>query len=248
MPNTSRRNFGKLIAGAAAALPLASGTGLSAVSQNTSPGSQDTKQRQNVQPGKQKIFSHQNTPPPMILEEGSLKVDLQNVNLGTGDEPPGSSSTGYRWDPGLASEIYIIGLRIVSGSGEELFYLDRDDVDPGEKQNQLHVLIDMEGSSGTRKEVIISTNGQNVTFKVPGSRKLKKKLISGTPEPGNGGRVRFRYYDDTGSSEPGVMKSIAVAIGPSASARVITRLNGDPQMPSRPLAEARVMVWFGSTT
>jgi hypothetical protein len=133
-------------------------------------------------------------------------------------------------------------LQIISGGGRVLFYLDRDGVDEPERL-PLHVLIHMEGGASSRKEVVLSTAGKFVTLKVPGSRVLKKKhLTSGGPiEPGSAGRVRYRYFDQTGA-ENWKVEGIAVGIGPPGAHKVITRFNradlGDA------ILGTQVMIWF----
>jgi len=52
---------------------------------------------------------------------------VKDVNLGAGDElPKHPSGNYYRWEfPTTATEIYIVGVQIVSGAGKILFFLDR---------------------------------------------------------------------------------------------------------------------------
>jgi len=221
MKKTSRRNFGKLIAGAAAALPVASLSSISTEAQQ-----------------------HQDTPPDILLEEGSLKLDVKDVNLGAGDElPKHPSGNYYRWEfPTTATEIYIVGVQIVSGAGKILFFLNRDNVDQAEKL-PLHILVHMEGTAGSRKELILSTEGKYVTFKVPMDRVLKKKRLTpnGPFEPGSTGRIRFRYFD-TGGAENWKIEGVAVGIGPAGAHKVITRFNRANL--GTAINGVQVMLWF----
>ena len=215
MKKTSRRNFGRLIAGAAAALPLSS--------VNALPQSVRESQRRGG------IESHQNTPPDLILEQGSLKIDVKDLTLAAQAELPAASGGGYQWQfpqPGTG-DIYMTGLQIVSGAGQLLFYIDRDHVDDAEKLHPLSVLVHMEGTPSNRQEVVVSTDRKFVTFKVPNNRKLKKNHQNNVPipDPGSPGRVRFRYLDQNGNAGNFNVQSIAVALGPHGQHKVMTRVD-----------------------
>jgi hypothetical protein len=245
MQNTSRRSFGKLIAGAVAALPLASCTSPStgnqnaeAVAQNTQSATQTRQQRAQAT-----MVSHQDTPPPIILEEGSVKLDVEdNSLLGSGDEFPKDFGGNYRWQyKNDSKDIYIVGLQIVSVSGRVWFYLDRDYVENGDKV-PLNVVIETEGSGSSKKEVVLSTEKNGVTLGFPQKRVLKKRHQSGQPaEPGYGGRIRYRYHDDSGK-ETGTIQGITVFLGPIADKRIITRFHRDDLGPA--MDGIRLMVWF----
>ncbi len=200
MEKTSRRNFGKLIAGAVATLPLASCSRPTGT-ENTQSAAQNTSTAPaNSQEAKAQGFHHQDTPPSLILEEGSLKVDIMDPTLESTEELPKTGNT-YKWEyPDASSDIYIVSAQIVSGAGKMLFFLNRENVDNAEKK-PLHILVHLETSTGMRKELVVSTDGRHVTFTVPASRRLRRKRLGGASgpfEPGNGGRVRFRYFDDGG--------------------------------------------------
>ena len=232
MKKTSRRNFGKLIAGAAAALPL---TSVNALPQTV----REPQRRQSIE-------SHQNTPPDLILEQGSLKIDLKDPSLENQAELPAGSGGGQQWQfPQTGTRnIYMNGLQIVSGAGQLLFYIDRDHVVENERPHVLTVLVHMEGTPSNRQELVLSTDGRFVTFKLPNNRKLKKNHQNNVPipDPGSPGRVRFRYLDPNGNAGNFNVQSIAVAVGPHGQHTVITRVDMDH------LAEAgpgtQVMVWF----
>ena len=248
MEKTSRRNFGKLIAGAAAALPLVSCSGptptnnTQSAAQNTSPAAS------NSQEAKAQFFHHQDTPPSLILEEGSLKVDIMDTTLESKDELPKTGNV-CKWEyPSATSDIYIVGAQIVSGAGKVLFFVNRENVDTDEKKAPmaLNIRVHMETESGNRKELVVSTDGRNVTFTVPPNRRLKRKRLGGGGtsdpyEPGNGGRVRFRYFDD-GGVESWKLEGVAVGIGPEGAHKIMTRYSRTN------LGEAingtQVMLWF----
>jgi hypothetical protein len=227
MKKTSRRNFGKLIAGAAAALPLTS------ISAGTLP--------------KTEIQSHQDTPPDLTLEQGSLIIDIKDSALDDQQELP-SVSDGYQWKFPQKGEgnIYMLGVKIVSGDGDVLFYADRHHREKSENVEVLTLLLHMEGllSDSNRKEVIVSTNRSYVTFKVPSGRKLKKNHQNNTPipDPGSKGTVRFRYLDEHGNAGNFNLKSIAVAVGPHGQHKLITRIHLDHL--DTAAKGTKVMVWF----
>jgi hypothetical protein len=246
MQKTSRRDFSKLIVGAATTLPLISSAGSSAEVQDTNKETRTTQAGIGNTQGetRENHRNHQDTPPPIILEEGSLKLDVLDRNLGSGEElPKHPSGNYYRWEfPTSASEIYIVGVQIVTGAGKTLFYLDRDGVDGPEKL-PLHILVHMEGDQSHRQELAISTEGKYVTFKVPTDRMLKKThLAPGGPyEPGSSGRARFRYLENTGA-EKWKMEGVAVGIGPAGAHRVITRFKREDFDPA--IQGAQVRMWF----
>jgi hypothetical protein len=248
MQKTSRRNFGKLIAGAVAAFPLASCTSPSTENQNAQPSAGETQREKQAaqQPRPEEAFSHQDTPPPMILEEGSLKVDVRNANLGAGDEFPKESANNYRWEyPDVSKDIYIVGMQIVSVAGKVWFYLDRDSVE--NTKVPLNVVIHMEGTGGSKKEVVLSTDKMAVTLKFPPGRVLKKKYLSGSSgptEPGYGGRIRYRYFDTSGP-ETGRIEAITVFLGSVTDNNMITRF--DRGKLGAAMDGVRVMFWFEAT-
>ena len=227
MKKTSRRNFGKLIAGAAAALPLTS------ISARNLP--------------EKAIQYHQDTPPDLILEQGSLIIDIRDSALAAQQEPP-SGSDGYRWRFPQTGQgnIYMLAVRIVSGAGEVLFYADRDHREKSENVEVLTLLLHMEGllSDRNRKEVIVSTDRNYVTFKVPSDRKLKKNHQNNTPVPDEAskGVVRFRYLDENGNAGNFNLKSVAVAVGPYGQHKLITRIPMDHL--DTAAKGTKVMVWF----
>lgn len=229
MKKTSRRNFGKVIAGAAAALPL---TSFNALPQRRMQS--------------ERILNHQNTPPDLVFEQGSLKIDVKDLTLAAQPELPPASGGGHQWQfPQTGTrDIYMIGLQIVSGAGQVLFYMDRDHVDDAERLHPLTVLIHMEGTPANRQEVVVSTSGRFVTFKVPNNRKLKKNHQNNVPipDPGSPGRVRFRYLDPDGNAGNFNVQSIAVAVGPQGQHKVITRIDLDHLGQAGP--GTQVWVWF----
>ena len=247
MKKTSRRNFGKLIAGAVATLPLVSSSSVTAAGNTESSAQAKPPAKRDSQKRTRNILNHQDTPPPLLMEEGSLKVDLMDPSLESTEELPKTGNT-HKWEfPKATRDIYIVGVQIVSGAGQLLFFMNRESAATEEKRSLLQILIHMETAGGSRQEVVVSTSGRFVTFTVPTSRRLKRKhLGSGGPtdpvEPGNGGRVRFRYFDDaTSPAERGELESVAVAIGPGGAHKV-TRYNradlGDA------ITGTQVMVWF----
>jgi len=239
MKKTSRRHFAKTMTAALAAAPVALSVSAAANAQTP-----DGRAQTPISP--QRILNHQNTPPDVILEQGSLKIDVKDLTLAAQSELPAASGGGYQWQfPQTGSrDIYMIGLQIVSGAGQLLFYLDRDHVDDAERLNPLTVLVHMEGTPTNRQELIVSTNQKFVTFKVPNDRKLKKNHQNGVPipDPGSTGRVRFRYLDQNGNTGSFNVQSIAVAVGPHGQHKVISRIDIDHLQQAGP--GTQVLAWF----
>ncbi|MDQ6651599.1 MAG: hypothetical protein M3Y84_02530, partial [Acidobacteriota bacterium] len=88
MRKTSRRSFTKSLAGAIAVVPFASSlaSGQKELALNTKELALNTKDagdldRENLSPAPQnqvRIFSEHNTPPPALLMEGSLIIEVSN--------------------------------------------------------------------------------------------------------------------------------------------------------------------------
>jgi hypothetical protein len=239
MKKTSRRDFAKTMTAALAAAPVALSTSAAAKAQTPGRPAQTP-----ISP--QRILNHQNTPPDLILEQGSLKIDVKDPSLENESELPPASG-GHQWQfpqTGTPRNIYMTGLQIVSGAGQLLFYVDRDHVDDAEKLHELSVLVHMEGTPSNRQEVVVSTAGRFVTFKMPNNRKLKKNHQNNVPipDPGSPGRVRFRYLDQNGNAGNFNVQSIAVALGPHGQHKVITRVDIDHLQQAGP--GTQVLAWF----
>lgn len=242
MKKTSRRSFGKQLTGALAALSAAS-LGV------------ETSAKARTAGGKALMpdnHSHQDTPPPIIFEEGSLKLDVLDRNLSGGnhDLPPDGSGA-YKWEfpkQNANNDIFIVGVNIVDSAGKVWFYLDRDRVDAGEKRNPISILVHLEGSDSDRKEVVLSTNGKYATFKVPQSRELRRNHQNGTPipDPPSTNRMRFRYLDGNGNAGNYHVKAIAIAIGPLGQHSIVSRIKLS-DLPGGG-ADMKVMVWFEDVT
>jgi hypothetical protein len=232
MKNSSRRAFGKQLTGAVAALPLVLATKTAALTDNA--------QRKRAD-----IRSHQDTPPPIIIEEGSIKLDVFNQNLGSGPSGPilpAHPSGGYRWEfpkTHPANDIFLVGMKIVSGEERLLFYMDRDFAEAD--RNQISVRIHTEGPVNARQELVLSTEGRYVTFKVPPQRELKTPA---TPETPTLDRWRFRYHDQNGHTNYPIL-SVAIATGPTQQT-VLARID-PPRLPEGP-SELKILLWFEDIT
>ena len=230
MKKTSRRSFGKQLTGAVAALPLVSLSGRTPAFARDEPLNLPQRKKWDIR-------SHQDTPPPIIIEEGSIKIDVKDQNLGAGPALPADPGGGYMWEfpkPSTSNDIFLVGMKIVTGADRLLFYLDRDfgTVD----RQPISVRIHVEGPDTARQEIVISTRAKHVTVQVPPRRELKKLS---TPDPPSVGRLRFRYHDEAGNTNY-PMKSIAIAAG--AGAQVISRI--DPSMLPEGSAGLKIMLWF----
>lgn len=240
MKKTSRRTFAKSMTAALAAAPVA-------LAFKTDAHGQGPQKATTVEPSPQRIFNHQDTPPPVIFEEGSLKLDVLAQNLGTGQELPPDPQGGYRWQfpkTNAQNDIFVVGVKIVDSSGKVWFYLDRDRIDPGDRANPISILFHMEGADNDRKHVILSTQTKYVTLKSPQNRELRRNHQNGTPipDPPSTNRMRYRYLDGNGNAGNYSIKAVAIAIGPPAQRSVISRIKlsdlpGDG-------ADMKVMVWF----
>ena len=111
MKKTSRRKFGQLIAGAVAAIPVAS------IAAQTP--------RVPRAPGKtslQDILNHENTPPPIMIEDGSFQLKIKHVD--TNDDPMTRTGSGMDWTYKgnfNNNKNNFAHLRVMHGSGEMLY-------------------------------------------------------------------------------------------------------------------------------
>jgi hypothetical protein len=230
MKKTSRRTFGKQLTGAVAALPLVG------LDRKASAVTGHERRTDPPQQKKWEIRSHQDTPPPVIIEEGSIKVDVKDQNLGAGGVLPAHPGGGYRWEfpkSSTSNDIFLVGIKIVTGADRLLFYLDRDfgTVD----RQPIIVRIHVEGPDNARQELVLSTEGKYVTLKVPPRRELKKLS---TTDPPSVGRLRFRYHDEVNNTNYPI-KSVAIATG---AGQVISRI--DPSRLPEGSSGLKIMLWF----
>jgi hypothetical protein len=108
MKKTSRRNFGKQLTGALAALPIVAAIDVSG-------------QRPNVQrTQKVEFFREHDTPPPVLLGEGSLTVETSHP---FGNSAPASTGRHRHIVPDYQA-LQLAHIKVVDGSGEMLYRND----------------------------------------------------------------------------------------------------------------------------
>jgi hypothetical protein len=113
MRRTSRRAFGKQLAGAAAAFPLAS---------MATSAQQSAKDQREQKASPDEIRYHENTPPPLLIEDGSLSFSIKK-NIGTNPLRETASGDNYIYE----GDLYGSGhndfhhVRILHGSGKLLY-------------------------------------------------------------------------------------------------------------------------------
>ncbi len=111
MKKTSRRNFGKLLAGAAAAIPVAS------IAAQTPPPIDQRKAT-----SLEKILNHENTPPPITIEDGSFQLKIKHEE--TNDDPMTRTGSGMNWRYNANfnnDKNNFAHIRVMHGSGEMLY-------------------------------------------------------------------------------------------------------------------------------
>ena len=110
MKKTSRRKFGQLIAGAVAAIPVAS------IAAQTP--------RVPRAPGKtslQDILNHENTPPPIMIEDGSFQLKIKHVDTNGDPMTRTGSGTSWTYKGNFNTNNNFAHLRVMHGSGEMLY-------------------------------------------------------------------------------------------------------------------------------
>jgi hypothetical protein len=148
MKNTSRRSFGRSLASALAAIPVAALASKSTVKAQTDKGSRTRMA---------KIISHENTPPPITVEDGSFHMLIRRPDSAQPILTQSGSGKNWSYEGNINnSRNSIAHIKILHGTGEWVY---RDLNAAGsriliELTNEDRVLVgtlDIQGSPGLFK-------------------------------------------------------------------------------------------------
>lgn len=220
MKKTSRRKFGKQLAGAIAA---------TAVSPLVLHGEPAVTQQQPAKPGRKGFRTH-DTPPPLEFVNGSLTVESAIEFNSTGLN---GTRREYRIHPRTGMVIAPGHIRVLHGNGEQLFY--RDDTE------KYLVIIEMRDANGDPSSSMIinaqSTDTQDkFVIDVERGRTLQLGNPGNNDKPSSG--KRQRRYRHSGAAN---MTMYKITIRDLASG------NEDTFMPRSLQAqgdEIKVMIWL----
>jgi hypothetical protein len=227
MKKTSRRNFGKQITCALAALAVASLVTMSEVR------GQDKKPQKSSTPSPQEILTSHDTPPPVTIMDGSFIVEIPKALF---DETEGNSGQPKKYKLMVAGKkLYLAHIKVVDGSGEILYRGDFHD-----PANNLNVII----TTTENHEVNFASVGNKFQIETPNGRKLEK--TTGLDQPVSSKRLgRFRVKNDAGTSETRLSR-ISVRKGNFAVWGVdLTDLAPGGADGGK---ETKVLIWLAETT
>lgn len=230
MKKTSRRNFGKQLTGALAALPVVS------LAMSESASGQPKPIKPNAVPDQRK---EHDTPPPMLLMEGSLVIEANTDRTDwTSFQTPGSRRKWLvtpKWST-MPRSIYIAHIKVVDGSGEMLFRFDNDLTN--DYSTPIVVTATMKKGGSASGDCQVSVEGTDFSVNLPNTRKIDKRANNEPPdEPLNLNRKRIRFMDNNRDDRHD-FENLSIDKGTNNLYRVNLR-----DLPSKG-KELRVMLWW----
>jgi hypothetical protein len=218
MKRTSRRTFGKQLTGAIAALPVVSLAANSAAGQTKQTATEQKKY-------------HENTPPPLLIEDGSLSFTIKK-NIGSNPlrETPSGDDFIYDGDLFGTGHNNFHHVRILHGSGK-LLYDDAANV---------IVLEVHEAARGKIGELLFEPTINQ--FKV-----TSKKFTNGNAqlrwEPSGTNTKKHRFVHQGSGGNDFRVSTITVKKGDGSSQSFSAPLEAN----DRPFSqEYRILVWFNT--
>jgi len=189
MKKTSRRSFGKQLAGALVALPLASRL-------DETHGFDQREKTQDIE-----ILSEHNTPPPGTFMGGSLVFEAFSDKSDWNTD--GATVTGGRrtWsvkpkpydDPHHTSptNIFIAHVKLIDGAGEQVIALDNS-----KDKDRIEIIATLVKEDGKPfGDCSFIASGDHFELSLPSDKRLKKKR---NDHPANSRRQRVRYMHESG--------------------------------------------------
>lgn len=191
MKKTSRRNFGKLMTGAIAAIPAISLAPESVVlGQRRGEKSQD----------KICIRSHESTPPPISIEDGSLKFTVEASTADPLKLQSGGPPWVYEGDINSGTDNEIAHIRVLHGSGSLLFQ-------------------DLEAEGST-----VTVHLRDTSHKLVGQLVFSKGSGSGSPSPF---RVKSEKFGTTSQGDGMLMHQLPSGTGSHKNRHSFQHKGGD---------------------
>jgi hypothetical protein len=213
MKNSSRRSFGKQLAGTLISLPV-----LASVAEVY--GQKRVKSKVQA-----RDFREHNTPPPVLIAEGSLTIET-TAEFGATPTPAGAGRKRHFMDLGPRR---IKHIRIVDGSGEMLFRKHNPPADV-----EIRVLISHPGTAHPPTELRMGRAATNLYVDLVNEKEL------GNPDTLPDVKRTKRYKVRRGNV-PLEFEAITVAAAAHPSTSILfTKKKED--LDSR-LKEVRIMIW-----
>ncbi len=232
MKKTSRRRFGKQLAGAIAAIPV-----VSSFAEAEGQG----RNKADIQTKQARIFREHDTPPPVLFMQGSFIIETAELDFDESGVTMGSRKK-YRRHPHepMKTKVHLAHIKIIDGSGEILYRNDNIMDDPS------HPPIDLRLAVTTQSGVVnIASVANNFEIDTPGNKKLDKvdKVTHPDDQPmGTKRHARFRYKDASSGSEESIT-GIRVTKGGST----VLFENSDLSDLASKGEELKIMVWLEET-
>jgi hypothetical protein len=193
MNHTSRRTFGKQMAGALASLPVLTST-IEVVGQD--------QKKSGAKDPQTEFFQEHDTPPPLIVTSGSLILEA-NTSKNDWDafDQVGNRKkwsvvpNPYPNRPG-PSNVFIAHVKVVDGAGEMVFHFDNDGT--VDKATPIHVTATLEKLGSPFGDCHITAAGNKFELDVPLLKKIKKK---NNDPAAHSSRQRVRYMHSAGDDD-----------------------------------------------
>ncbi|MFS8086420.1 MAG: hypothetical protein ACMG6H_12380 [Acidobacteriota bacterium] len=193
MKKTSRRNFGKQLTAALAAVPVSS-----VVLATQHP----IEQREPTQKNQVEKKNEHNTPPPLYFAEGSLIIEAFTERDDWKANDHDQVNHRRKWSivpkpyahlPNMPpSNLYIEHVKLVDGAGEMVHRVDND-----ADKLSLKIKLTLQKGGADFGDCLVTVAGNHYEIEVPDTKRIKKK--SGDP-PSNPRRKRIRYMHESGSN------------------------------------------------
>lgn len=237
MKKTSRRNFGKQLTGALAALPMATlATPIVSAQEKT-----QTKAHGGDLVD---IRNQHDTPPPVILMSGSwifeARTELNHIWTTTAATTLGGKPALMHKVPAYDNQnnpatkpIYIAHIKIVDGSGEMLYRLDNEDKDA--------IAINSYLKNDKTESAVLKTDNKDFVIVFLDDKKLENKADDPSMDPEEDvktipRRQRARYKNE--KNKNGKIYSIEIS---GAKAGLLCALKLENHKAAR---ELRIMCWW----
>jgi hypothetical protein len=239
MKKTSRRRFAKQLAGALAALPLAS-----VVIDAQRRKSQSKKSNKGTRTVlKTEFRSEHNTPPPGLFMGGSLVFetfsDKDDWDV-DGDIDPTINRRKWSvkprpYDNGMTpTNICIAHLKFIDGAGEMVFPTYNNE---SNRETPIVITATLRKNSQSFGECILTTTGDHFEISLPNNKRLKNKPGD---LPANSRRQRVRYmHPNIGNTDACEWIGLRIVKGNEV-------IYDEPNLPGLPAYDEtmRLMIWW----
>ena len=197
MKRTSRRTFGKQLAGALVAVPLASHLVEAHTNDQQKRSGRRAQQKRSDDRVRSQFRSEHDTPPPGLLMGGSLVFEVFSEKTdwdADGPEVNGKLKWSVKpkpYDNGTSpTNIFIAHVKLVDGAGEMVFPTLNN-----EQKEPIEITTTLVKNGQAFGDCKLVASGDHFEIELPSSKRLKKKIFD---NPANSRRQRVRYMHHSG--------------------------------------------------